>query len=99
MTVEEREKTERPYEDIIQALEEYMRQEVSYEAIKSDDVLDSIRKRLAMKARDFAFAHSIDLQDSDANRLANAAIARYAHNWKGKKQGEDDRGHRLGCSW
>lgn len=99
MTVEEREKTERPYEDIIQALEEYMRQEVSYEAIKSDDVLNGIRKRLAMKARDYAFAHNIELQDSDANRLANKAVARYAHNWKGKKQGEDDRGHRLGCSW
>lgn len=99
MIAEEREKTERPYEDIIQSLEKYMRQEVSYDAIQNEQILKGIRERLSMKARDYAFAHNIELQDSDANRLANEAISRYAHNWNGKKQGEDDRGHRLGISW
>ena len=100
MIAENREQAEKTdTEAVIQALQSYLRQEASYEAMQQAQVAESMEKRLALKARDFALQHGDkSLSDDDCTALAQEAICRYIHNWQDKKQGEDDRGHRLGKS-
>lgn len=99
MNVETRENLERGNEDVIQALEKYLRSELSSESLKNDSVVQGMRKRLYLKAKDYAFQHNQELDDTAANEAANEALQRYQHNWYNKEQGTDDRGHRLGKSW
>lgn len=100
MIAENREQAEKTdSEEVIQALQSYLRQEASYDAMQQSSVAEGMEKRLAMKARDFALQHGDkSLSDDDCTALAQEAIRRYMNNWQGKKQGEDDRGHRLGKS-
>lgn len=100
MIAENREQAEKTDpEAVIQALQSYLRQEASYDAMQQAQVAESMEKRLALKARDFALQHGDkSLSDDDCTALAQEAIRRYMHNWQDKKQGEDDRGHRLGKS-
>ena len=100
MIAENREQAEKTDpEAVVQALQSYLRQEASYEAMQQSSVAEGMEKRLALKARDFAIQHGDkSLSDDDCTALAQEAIRRYMNNWQGKKQGEDDRGHRLGKS-
>lgn len=100
MIPENREQSEKiDNEEIIQALQSYLRQEASYEAIQQSGVAEGMEKRLAIKAKDFALQHGdSSLTDDNCTALACEAISRYINNWQDKKQGEDDRGHRLGKS-
>ncbi len=100
MIAENREQAEKTDpEEVIQAMQSYLRQEASYDAMQQSSVAEGMEKRLAMKARDFALQHGDkSLSDDDCTALAQEAIRRYMNNWHGKKQGEDDRGHRLGKS-
>lgn len=100
MIPENREQAEKTDpEAAVQALQSYLRQEASYDAMQQSNVAEGMEKRLAMKARDFALQHGDkSLSDDDCTALAQEAIRRYMNNWQGKKQGEDDRGHRLGKS-
>jgi len=100
MIAENREQAEKTdQEEVIQALQSYLRQEASYDAMRQSSVAEGMEKRLTMKARDFALQHGDkSLSDNDCTALAQEAIRRYMNNWQGKKQGEDDRGHRLGKS-
>lgn len=96
-----REELERPYtdEDVIQDLEKYLRQEASSDVLDNDKMKDALKKRLFLKARDYAYNRGAEMADADASRLSQEALSRYERNWNGKVQGEDDRGHRLGISW
>ena len=95
--MEQAEKTDP--EAVIQALQSYLRQETSYEAMQQAQVAEGMEKRLALKAKDFCLQHGDNsLTDDNYTALAREAIRRYMHNWHDKKQGEDDRGHRLGKS-
>lgn len=100
MIAENREQAEKTDpEEVIQAMQSYLRQEASYDAMQQSSVAEGMEKRLAMKARDFALQHGDkSLSDDDCTAFAQEAIRRYMNNWQGKKQGEDDRGHRLGKS-
>ena len=100
MIAENREQAEKTDpEAVVQALQSYLRQEASYDAMQQSSVAEGMEKRLALKARDFALQHGDkSLSDDDCTALAQEAIRRYMNNWQGKKQGEDDRGHRLGKS-
>lgn len=100
MIVENREQAEKTDpEAVVQALQSYLRQEASYETMQQAQVAEGMEKRLTLKAKDFCLQHGDNsLTDDDYIALAREAIRRYMHNWHDKKQGEDDRGHRLGKS-
>lgn len=100
MIPENREQTEQQQniESCIQALESYLRQEANYEAMSNSMVAAGMEKRLAMKAKDYCIKYDMQLPEEVYIQIAREAITRYLHNWKGKVQGEDDRGHRLGKS-
>ena len=99
MMAETREKLEKGNEDIVQALEKYLRSEASSESLQNDSIMQALRKRLCLKAKDYAFKHNLELDDTAANNVANEALQRYQHNWQNKEQGIDNRGHRFGISW
>lgn len=100
MIPETRERAEKitDYEECIQALESYLRQETSYSAMSNEHVAAAFEKRLALKAKDWGLKYKADMSEREYISLAREAICRYLNNWKDKKQGEDNRGHRLGKS-
>lgn len=99
MIAETREDNEKDYhvsDDCIQAMESMLRQEFDYNSIMQMQD-DTVIRRLAMKGYDWcnknvpSYLDKVDFYD-----LAKEALERYKENWKGKEQGEDDRGHRFG---
>lgn len=95
MIAEER---ERDMSSIEQALQSYLRQEYSYDVLRDYNQEQAAIQRLIYTATDYAMKHGINISDSDAERLAREAVETFKANWKGKVQGEDDRGHRFGKS-
>lgn len=83
-------------EKCIQSLEHYLRQETSYSAMSNEHVAAAMEKRLAIKAKDWGLKYKVNMPDRESVLLAREAITRYLRNWEDKKEGEDDRGHRLG---
>lgn len=100
MIAENREQAEKQidYEKCIQALESYLRQETSYNAMSNEHVAAAFEKRLAFKAKDWALKYKVNMPEQQCISLAREAICRYLDNWENKKQGEDNRAHRLGKS-
>lgn len=100
MIAENREQFEskQSIESCIQALESYLRQEASYEAMSNEHVAAGMEKRLAMKAKDYCTKYRMPLSEGMYLNIAREAITRYLNNWEDKTQGEDNRGHRLGKS-
>lgn len=100
MIPENREQSEKLIdpEKCIQSLESYLRQETNYSAMSNEHVAAAMEKRLAIKAKDWGFKYKANMSDQEYTSLAKEAIRRYLENWKGKKEGEDNRGHRLGKS-
>lgn len=100
MIAENREQSEKrtDYEKCIQALESYLRQEASYEAISDEQMQHAFERRLALKAKDWNLKYKADMSEQDFIDIAREAVERYLKNWDGKEQGEDDRAHRLGKS-
>lgn len=100
MIAENREQMEKrnDYEKCIQALESYLRQEASYDAISNEHMAEAFERRLALKAKDWNLKYKADMSENDFMAIAEEAIRRYMKNWEDKKQGEDDRAHRLGKS-
>lgn len=100
MIAENREQLEKlvDKEKCIQALESYLRQEASYSAMSNEHVAAAMEQRLAIKAKDWGLKYKMEMLDQEYTGLAREAVRRYLENWKGKKEGEDDRGHRLGKS-
>ena len=100
MIAENREKVEKitDPEKCIQALESYLRQEASYSAMLNGRVADAFEKRLALKAKDWGLKYKTNMPEQEYISLAKEAIRRYLDNWENKKQGEDNRAHRLGKS-
>ena len=78
------------------ALQEYLRQEYSPDAIES--ARPAAEKRVALKAKDWCIKHNCTTSEADYIKLARNAINRFLVNWEDKIPGEDDRGHRLGKS-
>lgn len=102
MIPENREQSEnihKRYEDCIQALEKYLRSEASWDAMQNEHVAEGMEKRLAFNAKDWNLKYKAGFTENDCTALAREAIRRYVDNWEGKKQGEDNRGRRLGKSW
>ena len=100
MIAENREQSEKQvdYDKCIQALESYLRQETSYDAMSNKHVAAAFEKRLAFKAKDWGLKYKTNMSEQEYVSLAREAICRYLNNWKNKKQGEDNRAHRLGKS-
>lgn len=85
-------------EDCIQALESYLRQEVSYQALFNKQILQGIKDRLMFKVKDFGLKYAVKISDNECEKYADEALSRFMDNWKDKEQGMDNRGHRLGKS-
>ena len=96
---EQAEHTQKKHEDCIQALEAYLRDEASWDAMQNEHVAEGMEKRLALKAKDWNLKYNAGFMEGDYTALAREAIRRYLDNWNGKVQGEDNRGRRLGKSW
>lgn len=88
------------YKDCVQALESYLRQEISPDVINNaaSIVLENLEKRLTQKAEDWARKYNAPLEEVDCKSAATDAIQRYSKNWRNKKQGTDNRAHRFGKS-
>ena len=101
MLTEERESTEVSNypEDCIQFLEKYLRSTMDYASMQNKTVRDAVEQRLIFTVKDYGTKRNFKVPDNDAVTIANEAIDRFMDNWKGKKAGVDDRGHRLGKSW
>lgn len=88
--------TRETVEECIQALQSYMRNELSPESINNKNIAESVEDRLTLTASDWFTKRGIAMAADDYRNMAKEAVRRYVHNWNGKVQGEDDRGHRLG---
>lgn len=95
MIAENRESFER---DCKQFLEQYLRQEASYDALMDEATRTAFRERLFFTAKDWYQRRGVSTNVNACEQLADDAINTYLANWKGKTPGEDDRGHRLGKS-
>ena len=96
---EREENIQKKHNDCIQALEAYLRDEASWDAMQNEHVAAGMEKRLALKAKDWDLKYRAGFTEGDYTALAREAIRRYLDNWENKEQGEDNRGKRLGKSW
>lgn len=87
------------FDECVQVLEKYLRQEASYDTLSNEHVAESFEKRLTYMAQDWSRKHDKGLDDKYCREAAQKAICTYLDNWENKVSGEDDRGHRLGKSW
>lgn len=88
------------YEDCVQALESYLRQEISPDVINNATftVLENLKTRLEQKAEDWSMKNKVEFGEDTCKSAAVDAISRYIVNWKNKKQGDDNRACRFGKS-
>ena len=96
MTAEQREKEEKGdiQEKLVQKLERYLRANFDE---KSADVTDGTLERLLLEVgQDWCLNRGVPLDASMVRDSCDEALKRYRKNWKGKKQGEDDRSDALG---
>lgn len=96
MTVEQREKDERRdiQEKLVQKLESYLRAHFDEKSSHIED--GPLEKLLLEVGQNWCLNRGVPLGTSIVWDACDEAIKRYRKNWKGKKQGEDDRSDALG---
>lgn len=101
MIAENREQVENTrdyYAECTQALMSYLRQEASYEMLQNNRIHEAMKRRLIIKAKDWAIKNEVQFTEDEYKQLAENTLATYLVNWQDKIQGEDNRGKRLGKS-
>lgn len=95
----EQQEMKNPEQECINFIMSYMRDNVSPAVMLRPEIAAAITQRVALTARDWCLKRNIRWPAEKYQQVAEKAVGTYKKNWTGKKQGEDDRGHRLGKGW